>query len=64
MRLTYKMKTPAERHWLVNVWRGAISEKIREELVELLSTTPAALSQCAYRSELPPTALIGKQRAC
>jgi hypothetical protein len=36
----------------------------RAELAELLATTPGALSQMAYRGELPATAFPGKRRAC
>lgn len=36
----------------------------RDELANLLSTTPGAISQMAYRGELPTTAFPGKRRAC
>lgn len=36
----------------------------RDELAELLSTTPAALSQMNYRGELPTTAFPEKRKAC
>lgn len=36
----------------------------RDELAELLATTTGAVSQMAYRGELPPTAFPGKRRAC
>ncbi|WP_321854368.1 helix-turn-helix transcriptional regulator [Paraburkholderia tropica] len=36
----------------------------REELASLLATTAGAVTQMAYRGELPPTAFPGKRRAC
>jgi predicted DNA-binding transcriptional regulator AlpA len=36
----------------------------RDELAQLLATTTGAVSQMAYRGELPPTAFPGKRRAC
>lgn len=36
----------------------------REELAALLATTAGAISQMAYRGELPPTAFPAKRRAC
>lgn len=36
----------------------------RSEVAELLATTPGALSQMAYRGELPATAFPQKRRAC
>jgi hypothetical protein len=36
----------------------------REELASLLNTTPAAISQMAYRGELPSKAFPGKRRSC
>ena len=36
----------------------------RDELAELLCTTPAALSQMNYRGELPTTAFLEKRKAC
>jgi hypothetical protein len=36
----------------------------RDELAALLATTVGAVSQMAYRGELPPTAFPAKRRAC
>ena len=36
----------------------------RDELAELLGTTPAGLSQMNYRGELPTTAFPEKRKAC
>ncbi len=36
----------------------------RSELASLLSTTEGAISQMAYRGELPSTAFPSKRRAC
>lgn len=36
----------------------------RDELASLLATTAGAISQMAYRGELPPTAFPMKRRAC
>lgn len=36
----------------------------RDELASLLATTAGAISQMAYRGELPPTAFPAKRRAC
>jgi hypothetical protein len=36
----------------------------KNELADLLNTTPAAISQMSYRNELPPYAFPGKRRAC
>jgi hypothetical protein len=36
----------------------------RIELASLLATTPGAVTQMAYRGELPPTAFPDKRRAC
>jgi hypothetical protein len=36
----------------------------RDELASLLVTTSGAISQMAYRGELPPTAFPEKRRAC
>ncbi len=36
----------------------------KEELAELLATTPAAVGQMQYQKELPVTAFPGKRRAC
>ncbi len=36
----------------------------RDEFAELLSTTPAGLSQMNYRGELPATAFPEKRKAC
>jgi len=36
----------------------------RSELAALLNTTDGAVSQMAYRGELPITAFPGKRRAC
>lgn len=36
----------------------------RDELAALLATTVGAVTQMAYRGELPPTAFPAKRRAC
>jgi len=36
----------------------------RDELAALLATTTGAVTQMAYRGELPPTAFPAKRRAC
>lgn len=36
----------------------------RNELAELLATSAGAIAQMVYRGELPPTAFLGKRRAC
>jgi hypothetical protein len=36
----------------------------RDELAALLATTVGAITQMAYRGELPPTAFPAKRRAC
>jgi|GEM_PF-2780769 len=36
----------------------------RDELATLLATSAGAISQMAYRGELPTTAFPGKRRAC
>lgn len=36
----------------------------RDELAALLATTIGAVTQMAYRGELPPTAFPAKRRAC
>lgn len=36
----------------------------RFEVASLLATTPGAVTQMAYRGELPPTAFPTKRRAC
>ncbi|MCS6473748.1 hypothetical protein NYD60_16400 [Burkholderia thailandensis] len=53
-------------HEFRQVFAGMAPQAIinRDELAALLATTVGAVTQMAYRGELPPTAFPAKRRAC